>query len=629
MNPEKPFAIIEKNGETTRYEWELQKFNTIADMQKYVREKVATTLIFMTPFRSITEKWFWYEAHGNEKILAIDAHTVTPKKKEELLASLPDILPEIEEFIKPQLTPEEFALIAREIIDTEIRWGNIAQVIFSQPYSGKIRNYRTEIGEAIYKNLLKQRGQYMTFFFSDGEENDFIGATPEQHLCIQGDTVTMNPIAGTLKKIDPDDSRPLRERLIEFLNTSKEVYELFQVLDEELKMMEHLCDGGGHIEWPLLRENGAVIHTEYKLVWKRKKELNSLDALRQTLHAPTLVWSPIESASQVIKKYEKESRGYYGGEIGILKPDGSLDTAILIRMAHIGSSGSFKIQGWAGVKWDSIPQKEAQEVGAKVAGMERAITGQWKAFESASHLFKDPEIKSILASRNKFLSGFHLREQNFSPANFDRKLTGKKVTIVNFRDDFSLTLRRIIESLGCEVSVVDYMQRNTPETQWEDLLILGGWPGEINDPSDPKMQKIREIIETKGDTALIGICLGCQAIAKHIGFEVRKLTNPQQWVQNTIRLYGKEAKVGQYNSYAAYWKKRWCTIQRNQDKSINLIHDKEEKMLWVQFHPESVMTQYGREITRHLLLEVLQEYNPPKKETLLHHPENSIYTIGE
>lgn len=54
----------------------------------------------------------------------------------------------------------------------------------------------------------------------------------------------MNPIAGTLKKIDPEDPRPLRERLINFLRDTKEINELTQVLDEELKMMETLCNGG-------------------------------------------------------------------------------------------------------------------------------------------------------------------------------------------------------------------------------------------------------------------------------------------------------------------------------------------------------------------------------------------------
>ncbi len=108
---------------------------------------------------------------------------------------------------------------------------------------------------------------------------------------------------------------------------------------------------------------------------KRKKDLDSLDALRQTLHAPTLVGSPEESASHIIQKYENQSRGYYGGEIGILKPDGTLDTAILIRMAHIRKNGDVTIQAGAGLKLDSDPLKEAQECQAKKAGMERAITG--------------------------------------------------------------------------------------------------------------------------------------------------------------------------------------------------------------------------------------------------------------
>lgn len=108
---------------------------------------------------------------------------------------------------------------------------------------------------------------------------------------------------------------------------------------------------------------------------KRKKDLDSLDALRQTLHAPTLVGSPEESASHIIKKYEEQSRGYYGGEIGILKPDGTLDTSILIRMAHIRPDGDCVIQAGAGLNSGSEPLKEAQECQAKMAGMERAITG--------------------------------------------------------------------------------------------------------------------------------------------------------------------------------------------------------------------------------------------------------------
>ena len=613
MKPDIPFATIEKNGTATEYRGELQKFHSLSDMQKYVRSRVDKTLVFMNPFQTIREREGDYDAHGDEPILAIDVWETYTISREELLEQIPDIHIELERLIKPQLDDEEYAKIAREIIETEIGGWNIAQVIFSQPFSGKIHNYTSEIARAIYKNLLKQRGQYMTFHFSDGE-NDFLGATPEQHLCIEGDTVTMNPIAGTLKKIDPEDPRPLRERLIDFLSNSKETYELFQVLDEELKMMETLCDGGWHIEWPFLRQNGAVIHTEYRLVGKRKKDLDSLDALRQTLHAPTLVGSPEESASQIIKKYETQSRWYYGGEIGILKPNGTLDTAILIRMAHIRKNGDVTIQAGAGLKRDSIPLKEAQECRAKKDGMERAITGNGREFEDASELMNDPEVLELLASRNRFLSQFHFEDQSDKPQDFCPELIDKKVTIINFRDDFSLTLARLARSLWCDVSVVDYTEREPTFTPpWvepgyepqEDILILWGGPGDINDETDEKMKKIREIIETRGNAPLLGVCLGCQAICKHLWLEVRKLSRAQQGVQNTIKLFGKDEKVWQYNSYAGFGRIPWCRPRRNQDKSINLIHAQEQKMLGVQFHPESVMTQNGREILKNLLLKLI------------------------
>jgi phenazine biosynthesis protein phzE len=128
----------------------------------------------------------------------------------------------------------------------------------------------------------------MTMLFSDGQGQYFVSATPEQHLAITEDTIVMNPIAGTIRKVDPNDSRPLKERLLDFLQDPKEIQELYHVLDEELKMMEVLCSEGGRIEGPFFRQNGAVIHTEYKLVGARN-DLKMIDSLRHTLHAPTLV----------------------------------------------------------------------------------------------------------------------------------------------------------------------------------------------------------------------------------------------------------------------------------------------------------------------------------------------------
>lgn len=107
----------------------------------------------------------------------------------------------------------------------------------------------------------------------------------------------------------------------------------------------------------------------------------------------------------------------------------------------------------------------------------------------------------------------------------------------------------MIQSLGCEVNVVGYKEY---EKQKQDILVFGGGPGNINDMDDPKMNRLREILAERGDTPLLGICLGCQAICQELDIEVKKLQTPLQGVQRDVCITpdGKTEKVGQYNSFA-------------------------------------------------------------------------------
>ena len=154
----------------------------------------------------------------------------------DLLASLPNA--DIDEFI-PVQSDETYIRKVEEIQKNEISAGNICQMIFSRILLSDLTSDMTLGALTTYRNLLVQKGQYMTFLFSDGRENIFVSATPEQHLSVDGDTIMMNPIAGTLPK---GDTETLRDRLAEFLSDPKEINELAQVLDEELKMMERICE---------------------------------------------------------------------------------------------------------------------------------------------------------------------------------------------------------------------------------------------------------------------------------------------------------------------------------------------------------------------------------------------------
>ncbi len=84
-----------------------------------------------------------------------------------------------------------------------------------------------------------------------------------------------------------------------------------------------------------------------------------------------------------------------------------------------------------------------------------------------------------------------------------------------------------MESLGAKVKVEDYQGIGDHKLDTirlnQDILVFGGGPGDINDSTDEKMNKLREILAGRGDAPLLGICLGCQAICQYLGIEVRKL----------------------------------------------------------------------------------------------------------
>ncbi|MDP2103901.1 MAG: chorismate-binding protein, partial [Candidatus Gracilibacteria bacterium] len=481
MSKNNPFAIIEKDGVMTRYEGHLHRFETLAELQDFYNQKVST-ILFMVPFRTIRERGF--EAHGDEPILAIEVEEMMTLTREQIEAILSDKPIVLEKSIQPMLDDESFARKVREIQNKEIAGGNICQMILSQPYVGKIKDFSEEDVESAFRNCLKQKGQYMTVLFSDGGENYFVSLTPEQHLGITNDEVTMNPIAGTMRKGDISD---LRERLLTFISDPKETKELFHVLDEELKMMEAICEEGGRIEGPFLHQNGAVIHTEYKIIGKRDKNKELLDILRATLHAPTLTGGPIKSAVSLIAKYEANSRGYYGGEIGILTPDGHLDTAITIRTAHFRGDGTVTIQAGAGITRDSDPMSEAQEIRLKTSGMQAALTGTTTTTPDMSEILEQHEIVEALAQRNEHLSRFHFRDQT----NIDTVeiLKGKTVTIINNDDEFAKTLGRMMTRMGMNVCVIDTLDFN-PVSDTSNIVVIGPGPGDINDMNDPKMKTL-------------------------------------------------------------------------------------------------------------------------------------------
>ena len=163
-----------------------------------------------------------------------------------------------------------------------------------------------------------------------------------------------------------------KQRLLEFLADEKEIFELFMVVDEELKMMCDICHEGGQVLGPFLKPMTHLVHTEYLLAGRTRADVR--DVLRDTMFAATVTGAPVENACRLIHEYESEGRGYYAGALALIGRDATgaptADSPIVIRTADVElPRASCKVTAGATLVRDSDPRHEVAETLAKAGGI--------------------------------------------------------------------------------------------------------------------------------------------------------------------------------------------------------------------------------------------------------------------
>ncbi|MDP3975314.1 MAG: anthranilate synthase component I family protein [bacterium] len=232
--------------------------------------------------------------------------------------------------------------------------GELFQVVFSNILKAQFSG--SPIG--LY---LKYRGKnpspYM-YYFEFGDEQ-IVGTSPEMMVRYEDGQVHLRPIAGTARRdIDPIQDH---ENLLHLLTDPKERAELDMLVDLGRNDLSRICKPGITVsDYRFVEKYSRVMHTVAHLSGRLRKGYTALDALIACVNAGTLTGAPKVAAMQTIEKQEKERRGYYGGSVGYLTCGGEMDTAIVIRTAHI-RDGRLRYQTGAGLVYDSVPEKEHQE----------------------------------------------------------------------------------------------------------------------------------------------------------------------------------------------------------------------------------------------------------------------------
>jgi 2-amino-4-deoxychorismate synthase len=568
--------------------------------------------LLCVPYAQIRERGF--EAHDDGSPLSsIEIAVEGEIGLADLVAELPD---ESLTTVGPagfDIPDGDYADLVSRVITEEIGRGEGANLVIARNYRATIADWSAAKALSVYRRLLEdERGAYWTFLLYTGDRY-LIGASPERHVSLRGGEVRMNPISGTFR-LDPGQVQSsLKRRLLDFLADEKEIYELFMVVDEELKMMCSICGEGGQILGPYLKPMSHLVHTEYILAGRTSRDVR--EVLRGSLFAATVTGSPVENACRLIARYEPAGRGYYGAVLALLgrDPDGgpTADAPILLRTADVNASGELRVTAGATLVRDSDPAAEVAETAAKAAGILSAFGLVPVATTGAevSALAKDEDVAVALGRRNARLSRFWFEDQSDVPRN--PRLSGKHVRILDGEDDFVTMLQHMLRVLGMSSETVRHDAYTTGAFDAADLVIVGPGPGDPRDTSDPKIAAVRAAVDDllAADSPFLAVCLGHQVLCGALGLRLELKDIVFQGTQTLVELPGRHENVGFYNTFVARVDGESVLppgVSVSCDPATGDVHYLAgPHFRGVQFHAESILTQNGFDLLRDLVSDLV------------------------
>jgi anthranilate synthase component 1 len=244
--------------------------------------------------------------------------------------------------------------------------GDVMQVVPSQRMSKPFK--ATPI--ALYRALRTINPSPYMFYFDFGDFH-VVGASPEILARLEGDTVTVRPIAGTRRRgATPAEDAALAEEL---LADEKERAEHIMLVDLGRNDVGRVARTGSVkvTEQMVIERYSHVMHIVSNVEGTLKPGLNAIDVLRATFPAGTVSGAPKVRAMEIIDELEPVKRGVYAGAVGYLGFHGNMDVAIALRTAVI-KNGVLHVQAGGGIVADSQPAAEWQETQSKARALLRA-----------------------------------------------------------------------------------------------------------------------------------------------------------------------------------------------------------------------------------------------------------------
>lgn len=484
----------------------------------------------------------------------------------------------------------------------EFKVGNLFESVLSQTFREKLTSDNAP--STIFRRLRTRNPAPYGFFINLGQQEYLVGASPE--MFVRCETIQENdnypggmrvetcPISGTVARGADAIEDALRVKSL--MMNQKEESELTMCTDVDRNDKSRICEPGSVkvIGRRQIEMYSRLIHTVDHVEGYLRPEFDALDAFLCHTWAVTVTGAPKTWAIQFVEDMERTRRCWYGGAVGLVGFDGSLNTGLTLRTVRI-KDGIAEIRAGATLLCDSDPSAEELETELKASAMIDAVVRD------------DVEDDSKTASKQS-----------------DPEMvgTGKTIILIDHEDSFVHTLGNYLRQTGAVVktlrsgpSALATIESMIEQDMKPDMVILSPGPG---NPKDFKLSDSIDLL-IKHNIPGFGVCLGLQGMIEHFGGKLGVLDYPMHGKSSDVTLTSEGLSRGSIFSGLpeTFEVARYHSLHGirgdipdelkvtalTEDGVVMGIQHESLPFAAVQFHPESILTSpsHGMKILKNVI----------------------------
>ncbi|MCR5574042.1 MAG: anthranilate synthase component I family protein [Bacteroidaceae bacterium] len=243
--------------------------------------------------------------------------------------------------------------------------GDVFQVVLSRRFEQRFKGDDFKL----YRALRSINPSPYLFYFDFGGFRIF-GSSPETHCRIEGRKATIDPIAGTTRRTGDATQDAIHAQQLS--DDPKENAEHVMLVDLARNDLSRNCHDVKVEFFKQLQYYSHVIHLVSRVSGTLDEDADPIKTFIDTFPAGTLSGAPKVRAMQIISELEPHNRGAYGGCIGFIGLNGSLNQAITIR-TFVSRNNKLWFQAGGGIVAKSNVENELQEVNNKLGALKKAI----------------------------------------------------------------------------------------------------------------------------------------------------------------------------------------------------------------------------------------------------------------